>query len=304
MKTWTNYQNDIPRIINNSLADNITWATEVLMDSLRYLTTKYYFNERTYTTTTVASTQFYNLPPQIKKLLNVTVTIGNVLWQPKECPSREYWDYLNTIQFTQSFPSYFFVFNGQVGIWPTPANTGDTITMNYKTRIIDLSMADVTNFTATSSPTVSITTLTPTVTATAPGPFKNWMAGNWIRVPFSNTNSASGDNQWYQIATVANSATLTLKNNYTGDTVAAGGFTVGEVPILPEDYQDLPLYRLGVIYYTTRFPDPVRAQQYQALWDTGEAKLNEEFGGKTQSVVLQDTNDAIVNPNLFVRTVS
>lgn len=304
MKTFTSYETDIPRIINNSLADNVTWAKEVVMDSLRYLTTKYYFNEKSYTFSTVAGTQFYNLPPQVKKLINVTISIGGVLWQPKECPSREYWDYLNTITFTQSFPSYFFVYNGQVGIWPTPANTGDTGTMNYKTRIIDLSQSDVTNFTATSSPTVSVTTLTPTVTASTGGPFLNWMNGNWIRIPFSSTNSASGDNQWYQIANVSSSTVITLKNNYSGSTVAGGGFTVGEVPILPEDYQDLPLYRLGVIYYTTRFPDAVRAAQYQKLWDDGEAKLNEEFGSKSTNVVLQDTTDAIINPNLFQQSVS
>lgn len=301
MKTRSSYLVDIPRILNNSLQDNLDWGMEVINDSLRYLTTKYYFNERSYTISSVANQQFYNLPPQIKKLINVTVNIGGVLWQPKECPSREYWDYLNTITFSQAFPSYFFVYNGQVGIWPTTSNTGDTITMNYKTRIIDLSQADVTN--TSSGTTVNVTTLTPTITAVASA-FVNWMAGNWIRIPFSSTNSTSGDNQWYQIATVATSTSITLKNNYTGSTVTGGAFTVGETPILPEDYQDLPLYRLGVIYYTTRFPDPIRAQQYQSLWDVGEAKLNDEFGSKSTNVVLNDTTDAIINPNLFTSRVN
>jgi hypothetical protein len=130
------------------------------------------------------------------------------------------------------------------------------------------------------------------------------MAGNWIRIPFDSTNSKSGDNQWYQISAVASPTALTLKNPYSGATVSGASFTVGEVPILPEDYQDLPLYRLGIIYYTTRFPDPARAQQYQALYDVGEAKLNEEFGSKTVSVVLNDTTDAILNPNLFQQNVS
>ncbi len=303
MKTYSGYLAGVPRIINNSLADNLTWGMEVVMDSLRYLTTKYYFNERSYTTTTIAGQQFYNLPPQVKKLLNVTVSIGSVLWQPKECPSREYWDALNVIQFTQDFPSFFFVFNGQLGIFPTPSTTGNVLTMNYKTRIIDLSQSDVTNFTATSSPTVSITASTSMVASTSPV-FLNWMTNNWIRVPFSSTNSASGDNQWYQINLVASPTAVYLKNNYSGTTISGAGFTVGEVPILPEDYQDLPLYRLGIIYYTTRYPDLARAQQYQALWDTGEAKLNEEFGSKTQNVVLTDTNQEVVNPNLFAITTS
>ena len=301
MKTYTSYQTDIPRIINNSLTDNVTWETEMVNDSIRYLVSKYFLNERSYTTTTIAGTQFYNLPPQVKKIINVTVNIGNVLWQPKECPTREFWDALNVISFTQDFPSYFFIYNGQLGIYPKPATTGNVITMNYKTRITDLSMADVTQ--TTSSSTATTVSAGTTITTTAPA-FTNWMAGNWIRIPFSSSNSTNGDNQWYQIDVVNSSTLVTLKNPYTGASVSGASFTVGEVPILPEDYQDLPLYRMAIIYYTTRFPDPVKAQQYQQLWDIGEAKLNEEFGSKTSSVILTDVDAPIINPNLFPRTVS
>ena len=79
------------------------------------------------------------------------------------------------------------------------------------------------------------------------------------------------------ISATSTSTILVLKNQYTGNSTAGASFTIGQVPILPEDYQDLPLYRMGLIYYTTRFPDATRAQLYQGLWDTGEEKLNEEF---------------------------
>lgn len=299
MKTYTSYLNDIPRIINNSDSDNATWAMEMINDAIRYLVTKYYFNERSYTVPngTVAGTQFYNLPPQVKKLIDVTILVGNVLWRPKECPTRQFWDDLNVVQFNQDYPSYFFVYNGQVGIYPKPASSGNTFTMNYKTRITDLSQADY------STGTVAITTNTTTVTGSGTT-FTNSMAGQWIRVAFSSTNSANGDNQWYQIDSVTNSTTLVLKNAYTGASVTGGTYTIGEAPILPEDYQDLPLYRLGIIYYTTRFPDPVRAGQYQALWDDGERRLNEEFGSKTTNVVLEDTDGQMINTNLYQRSLS
>jgi hypothetical protein len=287
---------DIGRVTNNLLPDNLNWGLETLNDSLRYLTTKYYFNERSYTTVTSALTQFYNLPPQVKKLINVTVFIGSTLWQPKECPSREYWDYLNTQTFNQDYPSFFFVYNGQVGLWPVPASNGNTITMNYKTRIVDLAMPDVTN--ATASSTVSITTNTTTVTASG-ATFKQWMAGQWIRIPFSSTDSANGDNQWYQIDTITSGTVLALKNKYSGATVTAANFTIGQTPLLPEDYQDLPLYRMGYIYYTTRFPDPTRAKLYSDLYDKGAMALDDEFGSKTTSVILPDTAMPIYNPNVF-----
>lgn len=307
MKTYTSYQNDIPRIINNSLADNLTWATEMVNDSIRYLVTKYFFNERSYTTVTVAQQQFYNLPPQVKKLINVTVTIGSVVWQPKECPTREFWDSLNVTTFYQDFPSYFFVYNGQVGIWPSPSSAGNTITMNYKTRIGDLSMVDVTD--TSSGALISITNgATAMAASTTTGPFSQWQTNNWIRIPYSTTATPgkNGDNQWYQIDTVRSGSVTgaVLKNPYSGATVTGVGFTIGEVPILPEDYQDLPLYRMGYIYYTTRFPDATKAQLYEKLWNDGVKALDDEFGSKTVSVILQDTDQQIVNPNLFVRSVS
>ena len=60
MRTYTSYINDIPRYINNTLADNVTWATEEINQSLRYLTTKFYFNEKSYTVPggTVAEQRF------------------------------------------------------------------------------------------------------------------------------------------------------------------------------------------------------------------------------------------------------
>ena len=301
MKTYTGYLTDIPRIILNSDSDTLIWAMEMTNDSLRYLTTKYYFNERSYTTTTVAQQQFYDLPPQCKKLINLTVNIGGVLWQPKECPSRQYWDSLNVTTFYQNFPSFFFVYNGKVGLFPNPSSNSNTITMNYKTRIVDLSMADVTD--TTSSQTVSITTNTAIVTASGSA-FVNWMAGQWIRIPHSATNATNGDNQWYQIKSVDSATQITLINNYTGATVTGAKFTVGETPILPEDYEDLPLYRMAMIYYATRFPDANRFGLYKDMYNTGIAALDEEFGSKTTNVVLTDTDAPILNPNLYQRGLS
>lgn len=309
MKSYSSYfgtatvPGDIQRIINNSASDNLLWGIEQINDANRYLIAKYYFNERSYIVPggTVAQTQFYNLPPQVKKLINVTVSIGGVLWQVLECPSRIMWDNLNVTTFYQDFPSYFFVYNGQVGIFPIPASSSNIITLNYKTRVVDLSMADVTQ--ATSGQTVSITANSTTVTASG-ATFLNWMVGQWIRIPFTSTNSTSGDNQWYQIASVTSSTVLVLSNQYSGATVSAANFTIGQVSILPEDYQDLPLYRMGIIYYTTRFPDPARAALYQKLWDEGVAKLDEEFGSKTTSIVLPDVNLPMLNPNLYQRSLT
>ena len=127
------------------------------------------------------------------------------------------------------------------------------------------------------------------------------MVNQWLQIPYS----AGGDQEWYQIGSLIDATHISLMNPYTGTLpLSSVACTIGQVPILPEDYQDLPLYRMALIYYTTRVPDPVRAQLYQKLYDDGEAKLNDEFGSKTSSVEITDTNAEITNPNLFVRVVS
>lgn len=298
MISKTSYENRFGALTKNTTATNLALGLDLVNQSLRYLTGKFYFNERSYTTPTVANQQFYQLPPQVKRLIDVTVTIGSVVWLTKPCPNREYWDSLNVITFYQDFPSFHFVFNGnQVGIWPTPASDGNSITMNYQIRTTDLSMADVT------TSTVSITTNTTTVTA-AGSAFKAWMVGNWIQVAPSSTDSANGDNKWYQIASVTNATVLVLDNPYTGATVTGATYTIGEMPILAEDYQDLALYRALKIYFTSIVPDATRYKVYANLYDEGYTMLEAEYGQKVTSPVLTDTDAPVYNPNLFVSSIS
>ncbi len=402
MRTETSYKTDLARIFNNNNSDNISWGLELVNDSLRYLTMRYFWNEESVSLRTQSNVQFYPLPAQLDKLVNVTVLIGNVLWQPNECSSRQFWDALNVIQFYQDYPYYFFIYGGQIGLWPTPTTSGDIITINYKSRIVDLSMDDVTD--QTSSATLSATNGSTTILASAPV-FVNWMAqsqnsgaalgqvtglvsgttvyytdlgdtqtniqngteinftdvgsytgitagtnyylGNVtpttasiytdnllqnivtlsgsgtadfqvyytevanptgsssaLRIPFTTSNSTCGDNQWYPINTIISATQAYLSMPYQGPTVSGAPFTIGQVPLLLENYQDLPLYRTAYIYYTTRVNDPVKAQFYDKLYQEGFQKLDDTFSNKSSSVVLSDMNQPMINPNLYVQKVS
>ncbi len=407
MRTYSSYVTDIPRFIQNSDSDNISWGMEVINDHLRYLTTRYFWNEESVSFATKANVQFYPLPAQLNKVVNCTVLIGNVLWQPRECSSRQLWDALNVIQFYQDYPYYYFIWDGQIGLWPTPTTSGDVVTINYKSRIVDLTMADVTD--TNTGYTLSATNGSTTLIATGSGttPFVNWMAqkvsrvvnlgtmtgfltggttvtyssagdtqynfetgtpltftdiasysgitagttiyyagnvtgttfaiytdvarsnivtvsgsGNatfttyasensalagsltMLRIPFTSSNSTSGDNQWYPISSVSSGTTAFLTMPYQGQTVSGASFTIGQVPLLIEGYQDLPLYRMAYVYYTTRYPDPTKAQLYEKLYQEGFNKLDAEFSNKSTNVVLSNEDQPLVNPNLFVPKVS
>lgn len=363
MISYSLYRNRWGTLTKNTTSTNLTLGDELIADSLRYLTGKFYFNERSYTTKTVANQQFYALPPQVKRLIDVTVTIGSVLWLTKPAPNREFWDNLNVIQFQQDFPAYHFVYNGnQVGIWPTPSSSGDPITMNYQIRLRDLSQADYTTGTITTPYTQSATsslsqgavslvltggwalptgtyqvvfssgenrqaTFTNASTAVTWTDSLNNAATSSITVNDSNGGSLiigsgtsfvsdmatsglrwiqitapTGDNQWYQIGNFYSATALSILNPYTGTAVSGASYTIGEMPILSEDYQDLALYRALWIYFTSIVPDANRSKLYQNLYDVGFEKLNQEYGQKNTSPVLTDTEQDIFNPNLFVRS--
>lgn len=309
MRSFTSYSKDFATLTGNGSTtanttnsyDNITWGMRMINDSIRYLATAFYFNEASYTTTSVAAQQGYQLPSDFEQMLNATVSVGNLLWQAKESPSRKHWDALNVVSFNNDFPQYYYIFNGRVNIYPTPASNGNTITLNYKKRVADLSMADVTN--ATNTTTVSVTTGTTTVTASA-ATFKNWMGmSGWIQFPYSSTDAANGDNKWYQIASVTSSTILVLKNAYTGATISGGNFTIGDTPILPEDYQDLPLFRALRMYFSTRVPSADKLAEYKDLYQEGFAALDAKYGSKSTTPVLTDTDAQVYNPNLFPRSI-
>lgn len=316
MLTWDNststtvpptpgsYLSDWTTLTQNASSANSLLGAKLIRESIRYLATKFYFNEKSYTTTSVAQQQNYVLPSDFEVMENVTVTVGGYIWSGTPTADRAMWDRLNLVPYYSDFVQYVFIWNGNLQIWPIPASAGNTITMNYKSRVVDPSQADVTA--SSSSTTVSVTTATTTVTAASGTPFQSWMGqSGWIKIPHSTTVTATnGDNRWYQIASVTSATVLELKNPYLGTTVTAGGFTIGDVPILPEDYQDIPMYRAYMIYFNSIVPNPAQAQLYTKLYNDSYMELEKKYGSKDYSPVLTDTQATVFNPNLFPRNLS
>ncbi len=297
MFTTTSYTNAFTARSNNTATANQTLGLQLINESLKYLTQKYYFNEKQFTTTTVAGQQAYTLPFDVKDIINSTVSVGGILWQPLESGSRQFWDSLNTVPFNSDFPQFYFRFkSNQINLFPTPVSNGNTLTVNYKSRIRDLSAADY------STGTVAVTANSATVTGAGTSWTTN-MQNRWLNIPLTTSNTTSGDDNWYQIQTVNSATSITLWNLYTGTTATStsGGYVIGETPLLPEDYQDLALYRALWIYYSTTVLNPAMAQQFENLFNTGKAVLDYEFGSKSTNPVLTPPNAPVFNPNLFPR---
>lgn len=240
--------------------------------------------------------RFYALPYDYDKLINTTVTVGNITYTPKECPTLNYWTLINQTQYTSDFPEWFFIYDGEIGYYPILSSAGNLITYNYDRRVFDLSVADETggNVSAVTNGSTTVTGSGTSWTAS--------MAGRFIRLDISNTAANSGDSYWYEIKSVASTTSLTLEKAYQGTTRSAAtiNYTIGQMPILSEQYHDLPVYYAAYVYFTGIQPDTNRATGMKRIFDEKFAQLISDGGSKTTSPVIEDTNGYLLNPNLTI----
>lgn len=238
--------------------------------------------------------QGYQMPANISKIKNLTVNVGQLKYQPREIMTRAEWDLVNFLPYTSDIPQYYFIYNGQVNIFPIPSTTGNIISYNYKVRVADLAIDDYT--------TGSVTDIANGST-TVHGSSTSWatsMAGRYLQVAQSNNNNW-GDGLWYEIRSVTNTTTLELVNPYLGTTISSGTptYIIGQVPLLSEDFQDMLVHGALMIYFSSVLPDKAKFSQFKALYDSRLELLADYAGTKAVDVDLGDDPQA-VNPNLFL----
>ncbi len=244
--------------------------------------------------------QFYALPPNYSKMKNVTITQGNLQWPMQEILTRQEWDRLNVMPYYANIPVYFYIYpggdhGGQVGIWPIPSTTNNVLNFAYKYRVPDLSIADYT------TGTVSITTKLSAVTSSGATftPTNNiQLESRWIQFTPSSTAATNGDNLWYQVSNVTSTSALTLYQPYQGTTLTGAAYTIGQMPLLAEDFQDLLVYRPLMIYFSSINKDTDKAEQFKSLYEEKLAQLQAYSGSNTTSINL-GRRVINSNPNLY-----
>lgn len=298
MKSYTVGRNLYGSLTQNTTSGNLTLGDQLINDSIRSLCSMrdWPFLERLRTKLTTASTQFTELPYDCEQVREVSVipTGGTTRYRPRLSPSAEHWDELNMTPFTSDIPEWYFIRNGQIGLWPTPTSTGNTIYITQKTRVIDLSIADITSSTVTSI-TNNATTMVLSGGLTAQ------MVGMWIRVTYSTTAN-TGDGVWYEIGSITNSTTLELVRAYGGTTIAAGtaACTISQMPLLPETFHETPIKRATSHYWAAQ-GESQRALIYERQYKDDIIQLEKQWSSPTTSMVIDDGRpDEIINPNLTI----
>lgn len=252
------------------------------------------------TSVSAGGVQFYPLPPNYSKLKDVTITVGNLMWTLKEVNSREEWDKLNVFPYYADIPNNYFIFPGGdrgplLGIWPIPSTTGNVISYNYKFRVPDLSLDDY------STGTVAVTNGGLTIT----GSGSTWrvttnsqLESRWIQINSNATAANSGDALWYQVRSVDSATSITLYQPYQGTTVTAGTYTLGQMPLIAEDFQDMLVWKALTYYFSSIVDNKVKAAEYKNFYDTKLALLNEYSSSNSIQVNLSPRGIGR-NPNLF-----
>jgi hypothetical protein len=185
--------------------------------------------------------------------------------------------------------------------WSLPSGTYQIVFSNNENRQVVLTngstaMSWTTGLTNTATSTITVNSSSGgTIIVGSTTTFVSDMANRWLQVTAPN-----GDNQWYQIASYVSATELILDNVYTGNAVIGATYTIGEMPLMPEDYQDLALYRSLEIYYTSIVPNKAMSELYRGLYERGYSMLEAEYGQKNTSPVLTDTDAPVWNPNLFI----
>lgn len=294
MKSYTTGRNLAGVWTKNSTAANLSYLDQTANDAYRHICAMkdWPFLEAARTLTSVAGTQFIALPYDCSQVREIAVvpTGSTTRYVPKLSPSREHWDQLNLSVVSSNIPEWYFVFAGKLGLWPTPVSAGNTIFVHQKCRVIDLQFADYTTGTITTAASVAgLTTLTGSGTT-----FTAQMVGRQIQI------AGTGDLEWYEIGGFVSTTAITLVRTISADfATQTNALTIGQMGLLPEDFQDTPWKKASQIYWEKEADK--RSASFMNGYNADILDLIHTWSAATTDMVIEDGREArIINPNLTI----
>lgn len=235
----------------------------------------WYFAEKTFNFTTAASDYQYDLPFDFSRMVAVTVAVGDVSYPLREVASHDEWQKLLIYRSTETsdIPEYYHVTGDSIEIWPIPTSNGTASngTFYYTKRVVDMQYDDYV------TGTVTLTNASTVVTGVGTT-FTNAMIGRYIKGNLSA--------RWYELSGFTSTTVMALKKSFQGTTTAALAFTIGEMPIIPEEYHALLWYQPVAQYWMMK-KEPQQAAYYQNLYDAGKQQFFNSYSKRTRSQILE-----------------
>lgn len=287
MMTFTQLVNDYLSFTKDKTTENRDWGGSQINSSIkaRLGEKDWVFLEKTTTALTVANQQTYTLPADCGQLRTITISQGTTIWSLIEAPSRQFWNMLNTVSYKSSIAQYYYRIDNKVLIYPTPSSSGNTITYNFKKKTPKLSVADY------STGTVSITSNDETVTGAGGAVFTAAMPGLGLMTT---------DGYWYTIGSFTSSTVLELVEKYIGQSTSGATYTIGQLSVLPDAYEELPVYDACADYFLKE-GNFEKSKGFRGMADELALKMRSEQGSKSTSPRIRSGMPENLNPNLYTQ---
>ena len=243
--------------------------------------------------------QAYPIPPNVSKIKNDTITIGQLVYTPAPVQSIQEWTMLNALPYTSDIPNNYFIYQNQVLFWPIPSSSGNVISFNYKARTPDLSIADYSTGTL-SGITAGSNAITGVGTSwNTTGAFPLNTDLTYFNL-YLKITPPKGEGIWYPIVRFNSDTSLTLGmpiENAPSST--ATSYVIGQMPLLQEDFHDMLVYGSLMTYFSSIVSDDGKFNRFKVMYDERLQLLETYAGTKSVNVDLgaQVTPN---NPNLFI----
>lgn len=245
MLTWTDSEAKLQRLSGTSDSYILAQLKQDYQTGYHLFNAKLarYYSRKQQFADIVAGQSIYQVPLDSVRVLVMTAYVTSTLEVPlKRVDDEEKWRQITSVRTVSSnFISHYFPLgNDQVMVWPIPTgNVTKGFRFVYQPQDHDLTIEDITS--TSSGATVSVSNTGVTVTATS-----SVFSADLASLMFQRTGVA--DNSFYEIVS-ATATTLTLKTPYVATTATGCNFRIGQVPIIPQEYQDAPIhYALGLYF--------------------------------------------------------
>ena len=259
----------------------------------------------TATTTTAISAvgvQSYPLPANVSKVKNSTITIGQLVYTPAPVQTIQEWSKLNALPYTSSLPAYFFIYNNELQFWPIPSSSGNIITLNCQINVADMTYSDYTTGTLAASGMV--------VGSNAViGSGTSWNTTFPTGVDLTHANlfliatPPNGDGIPYQIQSFSSGTSATLlKPVVNAPNISGSSYTIGQYPLLSQDFHDVIVYGALRIYFSSIVKDTEKFNLYNNLYNEKLELMKFYLSNKQVNVDLSVT-PIITNPNLYQQSI-
>lgn len=274
--SWTNLYTVYQQHTGDSSTANTTIGKSRINDTHKSLMAMHdwYFAEKTANFTTIANTYQYNLPYDYSRLVGVTIQNSSRFYSLQEVASHDEWQKVQMFRttYTSDIPELYHITGDQMEIYPVTSSNGtaNNGTFYYTKRVVDMQYDDYI------TGTVTLTNASTVVTGSGTT-FTASMVGEFIQGP---------DKQWYELATFTSTTVMGLKKAFQGTTGSSFAYTIGQLPLIPEDYHALLWYSPVATYWMMK-KETAQAAYYQALYDKGRDEMFNSYSKRTRAQILR-----------------